>query len=345
MKYVYFSILVLLTSISSIAQSSSINEENYILIEGIEQWVTIKGDDISKPVILFIHGGPGSTMSQYDDAMYGAWKKDFILVNWDQRGAGRTYGRNVPDNSTEDYWIENPLTVQQMTNDGIALTKYLLQHLNKGKVILVGTSWGSILGTEMALKSPELFYAYVGHSQFVNFSDNLMYAYTKTYALAKNKQDVEAIEILETLGEPPYDGAKNYGQLLRIIKKYERENSKPEPNTWFKLNPAYDNETDSKNRYDGDDYSFINFVGHKKLNIRSMAATIDFNKNGLVFKIPIYYIQGEEDILTATPINKPYFDKITAPAKEYFLLPDAGHGHNASVINKQYEVIKKLPIN
>src|SRR5690606_27260779 len=162
--------------IYTIAQKKSIHEEKFISIGGIEQWITIKGDDVTKPIILFIHGGPGSTMSQYDDTMYGAWEKDFILVNWDQRGAGKTYGYNAPEELDEDYLMENQLTVEQMTNDGIEVTKYIIEYLKKEKVILVGTSWGSILGVKMALNNPELFYAYIGHAQFVSFSKNIDYS-------------------------------------------------------------------------------------------------------------------------------------------------------------------------
>lgn len=339
-KIQYSTILFLFFSTAfSFAQNKSILENKYVVIGGIEQWITIKGKDISKPVILFIHGGPGSTMSQYDDAIYGEWEKDFILVNWDQRGAGRTYGRNVPEEVNEDYFIENPLTVEQMTNDGIELTKYLIDHLNKKKVLLIGTSWGSILGAEMALSNPELFYAYIGHAQFVNFSENINYAYNKVSEMARNEKNMDAIKTLEALGKPPYDNAQNYGQLIRIVKKYESENSTPAPNTWFKLAPEYDNEKDSKDRYDGDDYSFINLVGHKKLGIKSMVSGIDFIESGLKFEIPVFMIQGEVDILTSKEINRPYFDKITAPKKEYFLLPNAAHGFNQSVVDKQYEII------
>ncbi len=344
MKTISSILITLLITSFTIAQGKSINENKFVSIGGIEQWITIKGDDISKPIILFIHGGPGSTMSQYDNAMYSAWENNFVLVNWDQRGAGRTYGRNVPLNITEEYWIENPLTVKQMTNDGIELAQYLVDFLKKKKVILVGTSWGSILGTEMALSNPELFHAYIGHAQFVNFSDNIFYSYQKVCEMAKSQKDKVSIEKLTTLGEPPYNSAKSYGQLLRIVKKYERENSISAPNFWWKIAPEYDNKKDSKDRYDGDDYSFINFVGHEKLGIKSMVADTDFDINGLEFSIPIYLIQGEQDILTSKAVNKPYFDKINAPKKEYFLLPDAGHGHNQSIVNKQFEVVNKLQI-
>ena len=81
-------ILVSLISITLVAQTNAIKEEKFITLGGIEQWVTIKGNDRANPVILFLHGGPGSVMTPYADAIYGSWEKEFTLVNWDQRGAG-----------------------------------------------------------------------------------------------------------------------------------------------------------------------------------------------------------------------------------------------------------------
>ncbi|KAA2217221.1 alpha/beta hydrolase [Maribacter flavus] len=328
-------------SIYANAQGNSINEERFISIGGIEQWITIKGNDKSKPVVLFLHGGPGSTMSHFENNIYGSWENDFVLVHWDQRGAGKTYGRNFPSVVDEEFYIENPLKVEQMANDGIELTKYIIEYLDKQKVILVGTSWGSVLGMKMALKYPDFYHVYIGHSQVVDFSKNISYAYKKVNEMAINKKDSISLELLHTLDKPPYENARSYGQLLRIIKKYEGENSIPAPESWWKIAPKYDNEKDTKARYDGDDYSFINFVGHEKLGIPSMVSDIDFEKDGLVINIPVYLIQGEQDILTSKEVTKPYFDKIKASKKGYYLVPGAAHGHNQSVVDMQYQVIKE----
>lgn len=84
----------------------------------------LKGDS-TKPVLLFVHGGPGSPMSPYADAIYAHWEKDFLLVQWDQRGIGRTYGYNAPGELTPEHLRSNPLTIEQMTSDGIELSRYL----------------------------------------------------------------------------------------------------------------------------------------------------------------------------------------------------------------------------
>lgn len=334
-----FLLSIFSVTISATAQNRSIDEEKFVSIGGIEQWITISGEDTSKPVILFIHGGPGSTMSQYGNAAFHGWEKEFILVNWDQRGAGRTYGRNAPDELDENFLKANPLTLDRMAKDGIEVAQYLAQYLKKQKVILIGSSWGSILGAEMALRSPDLFHAYIGHAQFVT-SAAANHAYEKTHALAKLANDTSSVKTLESLGTPPYDHARTYGQLLRIVKKYERMKATPAPEMWFKVAPGYDNEKDEKNRYDGDDYSFVNFFGDKKFGLKGMASEVDFQAKGFHFRLPVFLVQGELDILTPADVSKSYFEKIKAPRKKYYLLPDAAHGFNQSVVDTFYDVLK-----
>ncbi|AOW21091.1 alpha/beta hydrolase family protein [Urechidicola croceus] len=341
MKLNYLLLIGSLFLFSTNAQNLGITENKFITINNIEQWITIDGKDKNKPIILFLHGGPGSTMSLFDDTVYGSWKKDFVLVNWDQRGAGRTYGKTAPIELDEEYILNNPLTLEQMVDDGIKVSEYLINHLKQQKIVLIGTSWGSILGTKMILKRPDLFHAYVGHSQVVSFSGNYKKAYDKIYKMSEEAKDSSSISKLNSIGKPPYDNTRTIGQFFRILKKYERLHSTPAPETWWNIRPEYDNETDRKNRYDGDDYSFIHFVGHKKMGIKSMEKDIDFLSDGFKLDLPVYYIQGEEDIMTPKEASKEYFDKIEAPKKEYFLVPNAAHGHNKAIVDMQFKVVSE----
>lgn len=317
-----------------------LREEGFVRINEIEQWVTIKGES-SKPVILFLHGGPGSPLSPYADAIYGEWEKDFILVQWDQRGTGKTFGRNAPAELSPDFLKSNPLTVEQLVKDGIELSEYIIKHLGKQKIILFGTSWGSVLGVQMAIKRPDLFYAYVGHSQVVNPSADLGYAYQKIHQMIQTAKDHESLAILNSIGKPSYDTARNAGKLFRVIKKYERKNSIQPPESWMKLASGYDTDKDRQHREDGDDYSFVNYVGDKRIGIKPMISTINLLKDGVDFKIPVYLIQGEEDILTPKEITKTYFDKIKAPEKKLILLPKTAHGFNLSVVEMQLKIAKE----
>ncbi|WP_192821607.1 alpha/beta fold hydrolase [Rufibacter sp. LB8] len=325
---------------SAADQSTFLNEQRFITINGQDQWVTIKGNP-AKPVLLFLHGGPGSPLTPYADQLYGSWEKDFLLVQWDQRGAGKTFGKNAPKELTPDFLSANPLTLAQMTADGVALSEYLIKHLGKKKITLLGTSWGSILGVEMALKRPDLYSAYVGHSQVVNLWANFELAYKKVLALAQQAKDQPAIDLLQTIGAPPYADPKNYGQMLRVVKRYERSRAQPAPAAWNKIAPEYDNEQDTQHRYDGDDYSFVNLIGDKKLNLPSMIADQDFMRTGLKFKLPVYFIQGAGDLTTAPELTTAYFNKLKAPKKELVLLPNSAHGHNQLVIDAQLKILQE----
>ena len=336
--------LFFIATIFVVSAQSSISEDDFIQINGISQWITIHGDK-SKPVILILHGGPGSPMSPYSDTVYRAWQKEFIIVQWDQRGSGKTYGLHAPAELDLPYLKANPLSLGQMTADGIAVTEYLIKHLGKRKVILFGSSWGSVLGVLMVSQRPDLYYAYIGHSQVVDPADNFIFAYEKVVKMSGEENDEKSVEDLQLLGPPPYASAKNYGQLLRVIKKFEKEHSIPAPDYYWKLTASYDNAKDEKDRADGDDYSFVNYTGDKKLGIEPMMTGIHFSKSALEFKLPVFFLQGEEDILTSKEITKPYFDKIRAPKKTYILIPHAAHGFNQSVIDSQYRVTKQLNLN
>jgi pimeloyl-ACP methyl ester carboxylesterase len=343
--YAFLLILFLATYVSSLsaqalADSSHISEERFIRINGIEQWVSINGNK-SKPAILFLHGGPGSPMSPYSAALYGDWQKDFIIVQWDQRGSGRTFGKYAPAELDPAFVKANPLTVSQMTADGIELASWLTQYLGKQKIILLGTSWGSALAVLMATQRPDLFYAYIGHSQIVNPGTDLTRAYKKVYRMAEDARDQKAMALLQSIGAPPYDTARTAGRLFRIIKQYEASNAIPMPDSLWEMAPIYNNGKDAQHRSDGDDYSFLNYVGDKRWKVQPMMSTINLLESGLDFKIPVYLIQGEEDILTPKETTTAYFEKINAPAKKYFLLPKTAHGFNLSVLETQRRIIEE----
>lgn len=323
------------------SQVNSIDEEAFVTIGGIEQYITIKGLDSSKPVILFLHGGPGSPLSPYSNSLFQDWEKNFVLVQWDQRGTGKTFGKYAPEELDPAFLEANPLTVEQMSSDGIELAEYLIEKLDKQKIILLGTSWGTVLGVKMAFERPDLFHAYIGHSQVVNPSEDFINIHRKMEQLVLEANDKESAEILEQLGSPPYDSARNTGQFIRLIKKYERKNSEPSPESWNEISSEYDTTADNRNRAEGDDYSFLHYVGDKKFGIKPMISGINLAKEYYNFRIPVYLVQGKEDILTPTASTKAYFDKIVAPDKDYFVVTNAAHGFNSAVINTLLAVLKE----
>ncbi len=139
----------------AITAPNGIDEAKYVEIGGIEQWITIRGQDRSNPVLLFLHGGPGDATNPWGYAGFRSWLKQFTVVQWDQRGAGRTLGKTGPS-------LGPTITIERMVQDGIELTELLRKELKQDGLILVGHSWGSILGLLMVKSRPDLFHAFVG---------------------------------------------------------------------------------------------------------------------------------------------------------------------------------------
>ena len=151
-------------SVSAIASAegpvSGVTDEGFLRIGGIDQWVSVKGSNAGAPLLLYLHGGPGEAMSPFQD-LFAPYEQDFLVALWDQRGAGKTYARSGRD-ATPD------MTPEQFIRDGIELSELLLRRWNKRKLVILGQSWGSTLGIQMAKARPDLFHANVGTGQAVS---------------------------------------------------------------------------------------------------------------------------------------------------------------------------------
>src|SRR5918998_1585470 len=139
-------------------------EERFVRIGGIDQWIQIRGEDRDNPVLLVLHGGPGWSNATFTLPLR-SWEKHFTVVQWDQRGSGKTFGKHGKMGS-------GTMTIDRMAQDGIEVAEFVSKHLKKEKIILFAHSWGTVLGIPMISKRPDLFTAYVGTGQVVNMTRN-----------------------------------------------------------------------------------------------------------------------------------------------------------------------------
>ncbi len=307
-----------------------IHEEGYVKIAGIEQWVAIKGGNCANPVILMVHGGPGNPNTLFAELPYAAWEKDFTIVQWDQRGAGRTFMRNPAT-------AEGVLTVAGLAADGNEVAAYAAKHVKAKKLVLFGGSWGSALSVHMAKARPELFAAFLSTGQLVNGRENEADSYRKLLELARAAKDAKAIGALEAMGAPPWTNPRNPGQFRKISRSYEAKVTAAAPKVWFAPAAAYQTEKMQADYEAGEEYSWIQYVGMKG---EGMGSTLDLYKLGTDFKIPVFMVVGEHDLTTTPEVAKRYFDAIKAPKKEFFLLPLTGHDPNPPMVAAQYDILK-----
>ena len=306
-----------------------VSEDGFVRINGIEQWVTMRGDRCDNPVILIAHGGPGNPQSLYENGPDADWRKDFTVVHWDQRGAGMTYGRNKPKG-------DETLTVEALRDDGLAVARHVATRLGKHQLILMGSSWGSVLGVHMAKANPDLFCAYLGTAQMVAQRDNID-GHAKLIALARAAGDTETVEKIEALGPPPWANPRSFGVERRAMRKAEAMRTDPMPKTWMVPGALYATPQAQADYEAGEDYSFIQFVGIKN---DGMFRTIDLYKLDTDFKMPVYLVQGTEDLLTSQQVTQRYYDAIRAPVKKLVLVPRAGHDPNLPIVEAQSALLR-----
>ena len=174
-----FTILIFVSGIPVIA--TTIKSAEAVKIGGIMQWISLKGESGSDPVLLFLHGGPGSAAMRYGDSFTSALQKKFVVVQWDQRAAGKTARHNASP---------QPLTVALFESDVLEMVNYLQKRFAKEKIYIMGHSWGGFLGLSLATKHPEVIAAYIAISPMVfqNESERETLEILKTKAITDHNQ-------------------------------------------------------------------------------------------------------------------------------------------------------------
>jgi len=294
----------------AVTTPNGVDEAKYVVIGGIEQWITIRGEDRNNPVLLMLHGGPGDATNPWGYAGFRSWLKRFTVVQWDQRGAGRTFGKSGAS-------IAPTITIDRMTQDGIELAELLRKSLQKDKIILVGHSWGSILGVFMVKARPDLFYAFVGTGQVADPSRNYAVAYDALLDKAKGIEDQRAVRELRDVGPPPYPDGRGYAVQRKWSNLFEGADFFISSMFGLALAAPGYSLRDVNDWVDGQGLSGQRLVPQTN----SLSATT----LGGDFAVPVFVIQGTEDFTTPTSLAKRFVNSIRAPRKAFVALEGGGH--------------------
>jgi pimeloyl-ACP methyl ester carboxylesterase len=294
-----------------------VDDSRIIPINGIRQWITVRGKDRRNPILLLLHGGPGSPEMPYDWTFQTPWEDFFTVAEWDQRGAGKTYALNNPD------LVAPTMTLPQMLSDTERVIEYLRQTYAKQKIILVGHSWGTVLGVMIAQKHPEWLYAYVGVGQWVNTLKSEREGYAFVLSEAKAHNNAEAVRNLEALAPYPGDPATFTLDKVNAQRKWlsyygglawGRQDFKWDVEAW-KLSPDY-TEKELTAVDAGTGYSISHLL--------PMLMDIDFDLT-TVFRCPVFVIVGEHDYATSHTVAEAWFQQVKAPQKRLIRFNDASH--------------------
>lgn len=314
--------LFLLLFLISAACWSQVKEEKKMQIDtteavqigGIKQFISIKGNNRDKPVLLILHGGPGKSLINFSDGFTDKLKNEFVVVNWDQRETGGTLSLNKTNDS---------LTPDLLKKDALELVGYLRKKFHQKKIFLLSHSWGSVMGFDIAAKHPELLYAYIPVSPVIDGhkSASLFVKDLKKWAL-ENKNHI-ATEELEQIKLPFEDQddfflAQKWLFIHNGVKGADTEDFK---NSYYKWMVTW----------------FPVWKENAKTNL--------FNSTPEI-KCPVYFLIGSGDNQSYYTIAEDYYQFLKAKNKKIFWFKESGHTiFNTEPEKLQQVIIKEIKPN
>ncbi len=303
-----------------------------VTLGGVEQWISIRGQDRNNSVLLFLHGGPGSPEMPAVRHYNSGLEEYFVVVNWDQRGAGKSYNPDV---------FKENLTVEQFVSDTHELTQLLRGRFEEEKIYLVGHSWGTIIGTRAAQRYPELYYAYAGIGQAVSFKEGEKISYQYTLNEAHRLGEEEAVRQLEEIGTPPYM-QEDYLERIQVQRYWLQKFGGVD---YGERNPTRAQLGILWNFLKAPEYSFWDTINMVRGNLLSNSALWeelhDFNfiKEIPRLEVPVYFLMGRHDYVTVYELVEQYYDILEAPHKELIWFENSAHSPNYEEPEKFVEVM------
>ena len=296
----------------------SIAELTTVKLGGHEQAISIHAADPDKPVLLYLSGGPGQSDIAFARALLQPLEQDFVVVVWDQRGSGKSYAALDP---TSTY------TPEALVGDTIALTNYLRDRFVENKIYLLGESWGSTLGVLAVQQRPDLFHAYIGSGQMVSQRETDRIIWRDLLAYADRTGDGELYDQVLTLGEPPYRDTPWANSL--IMGYYGLLETPYTPPAAYVAR----GEASGVGQFGlfGSEYSFIDNANLIRGLVDMFSLLypqlqeIDFRTDVPELGVPVYVLDGENELRGRRELAHEWFDKLTAPHKELITYPNAGH--------------------
>ncbi|MEO0367962.1 MAG: alpha/beta hydrolase [Pseudomonadota bacterium] len=315
------------------APNSGITEIRDIELNNAKQRILIRGKDLDNPLLLHLHGGPGGVDQALLSAKGFNIEDLYTVVFWDQRGAGASYSSDLD---------QDTINLNQIVADGIALSEYLLTEFDQESLFLQGHSWGTLLGTHIVSKRPDLFSAYIGVGQFAHAKESEKRSYEFALSAANAASDAKALETLNEIGPPPYTSDQEWINNVMIQRGAMQPYEMPDGSMVFSMIDIYRH--------------FVFYRGYsipEKLralegskvslnNIWMEVVNSNLFESHAEFELPVFILQGKYDQHTVTSVAREYFDHIKAPQKEYYLFSNSAHWPHLKESEKYREILSTI---
>lgn len=294
------------------SRAGSVAALEKVVLNGREEWISLRGEDASAPLLLFLAGGPGGSDLAAQRRTLGELEKRFVVVGWDQPGAGKSFRAVRHEDLTLDVYI----------SDAIALLELLRDRFSKEKIYLLGESWGSYLGIRVAEQRPDLVAAFLGTGQMVAFRENDVACYELMLDWARERGDAKKVEQLERQGPPPYYGkrvARRLSAFLMDTWDYMRTESGV-PGSGGTIGDILSPEYRFRDRI-----AFIRGILKTLDAFYPQLWEEDLRRTSTRLEVPAYFLIGRHDINASVPLCEEYVSLLRAPAKELVYFERSGH--------------------
>lgn len=299
-----------------IAAPGGIQESYKTKIGGIDQWLNVRGQDRDNPLILFVHGGPAApvtpTMWQFQRPI----EEYFTVANWDQRGAGKTYGEADPEQ------VAPTIRIDRYVDDAIEVAEHLRKRYGKRKLILMGHSWGTIVGMGAALKRPDLFHAYVGIGQVISTRENERISFDYAVAQAKLHKNDEALKELQSIAPYPGDQPITRERII-VARKWPQHygglSAYRSSSTYYFGGPLLSPDYDAAQVKAIDQGSLLTLG-----RLLPEFVQVDYSQVK-TFPIPVVMFLGRHDYTTPTQPTVDWLAQVKAPSKQTVWFERSAH--------------------
>jgi len=319
---------------TKIKTPNGISSLEQIKLGGIKQWIFIRGVDQKNPVLIFLHGGPGEPVLGMSSSrnIDAELINHFTVVHWDQRGAGKSYNKDIPVNT---------MTLDQLVEDLNDLIDFLRDRFNSQKVFIIGHSGGTIIGLKTAYKYPEKIYAYVGVAQIINDYEGERISYDFLVEKAEKFGDIKKLNAIKAIGLPPYDTPEKYFEKAKYIGRY---GGFIHGNTIKQMVGIIFNYLTSP------EYSLLEGIRtirgkglHFTMNVMyHELKNLNFNEEIQSINVPIYFFAGKYDMITPTILVENYYKMLDAVnGKKFIIFENSAH----FLITEEKEKYEELLIN
>jgi pimeloyl-ACP methyl ester carboxylesterase len=299
-----------LNGINSRLPKRSISIFQYVKIGGMQQWMMAHGESTDLPVLLWIHGGPGSAQSPVARSFIHKLEEEFIVVHWDQRGAGKSNPRNFD---------ESTMTVENYIRDVHQMTQYLKEKCGKQKIYLLGHSWGTQLGMIAVKRYPEDYCAYIGVGQVVHHHNAQRIAFEELKSRIKLRGSRKDLHRLEALQSPPYIQHADYVAFAKLLNKNQM-------NMDVKMNRIVKAALFSNTYSLADLRNWLRGANRGSGPMWQQSQGWDILNHAPNIEVPCYFISGEFDFNTPAFLVDEMLKQPQAPETGvHYIISGAGH--------------------